>query len=156
LTPIVWAAAGLAVLAAAFSIVPRALLARAQDRLAAKTLSGAHDAIRLLTRAEMVVGRYRRVPGVLALTADALSFLGLFGESVPIPTSRIGKIETGTRLASGRMLVRREVLRITRTSGEAVEFVLSRASAHAWRSHLGLWAMAERQRGADRVEPGRS
>jgi len=156
LTPILWAAVALLLIASAIVVVPRVLLARAQDRLAERTLSEPGEQIRLLTRADMVVGRYRRIPGVLGLTSGALSFLGVFGETVPIATSRIAKIETGSRLASGRLLVRREVLRITRSSGEASEFVLSRPSCHAWRSHLGLWATSERQRGAEQVEPGRN
>jgi hypothetical protein len=156
LTPILWAAVAVLLLVTAIAVVPRVLLARAQDRLAERALADSGESIRLLTRAEMVVGRYRRIPGVLGLTSGAVSFLGVFGESVPIATSRIAKIETGSRLASGRLLVRREVLRITPSSGEALEFVLSRPSCHAWRSHLGLWATAERQSGSERVEPGRN
>lgn len=156
MTAILWAALALLLFVSAIAVVPRILLARAQDRLAERALADSGESIRLLTRAEMVVGRYRRIPGVLGLTPGALSFLGVFGESVPIATSRISKIETGSRLASGRLLVRREVLRITRSSGETSEFVLSPPSCHAWRSHLGLWATAERRSGAERVEPGRS
>ena len=47
-----------------------------------------------------------------------------------------------------------EVLRVTPSEGGDVEFVVSPASAFAWRSHLGLWAVAERQSDADRVVPG--
>ena len=109
----------------------------------------------LLTRAELVVGRHRRVPGVLALTSVAIRFDGLFGESVIVATSGIQKIETGQRLASGRLLYRLEILRLTAAGGEQSEFVLTRDSAGAWRSHLGLWAVKERQADADRVVPGR-
>jgi hypothetical protein len=134
--------------------VPRIFLRRAQDRLAKEKLAAGHDPM-LLTRAELVVGHHRRVPGVLALTSVAIRFDGLFEESAVIPTSGIQKIETGQRLASGRLLFRLEVLRLTVTGGQQTEFVLARDSAAAWRSHLGLWAMKERQADADRVMPGR-
>jgi len=138
--------------------VPRRLLARAQDRLANEKLARAGDGFRLLTRADLVTGRYRRVPGILGLTDDRLVFDGLFGESQELATSRIGKIETGRRLASGRMLLRLEVLRVApnpNAAGPPLELVLTPAAAGAWRSHLGLWAMKERQADADRVSPGR-
>jgi len=136
--------------------IPRRLLARAQDRLANDKLARAGDGFRLLTRAELVTGRYRRVPGILGLTDDRLVFDGIFGDSQQLATSRIGKIETGRRLASGRTLLRLEVLRITPNAGPPLEFVLTPAASGAWRSHLGLWAMKERQADADRVSPGRA
>jgi hypothetical protein len=140
---------------AAFLLLPRRLLARSLDRLAHEEIDRRGDDFRVLTRAELVSGRYRRVPGVLGLTNDRVLFRGLFGESVELATSRIGKIETGRRLANGRRLVRLEVLRITPASGDALEVVLTRPAAFAWRSHLGLWAAKERQADADRVSPGR-
>ena len=157
---------GAVALLVALAGVPRLLVRRRQDRMARERTEKERAACRLLTRADLVSGPYRRVPGVLGLCEDMLSFDGLFGESVRIATSRIGKIATGSRLASGRQLFRLEVLRITRTGGEEVEFVLSQASAGAWRSHLGLWAMAERMReasaatggdasGSESVAPGR-
>jgi hypothetical protein len=136
--------------------IPRCLLARAQDRLANEKLARAGDGFRLLTRADLVTGRYRRVPGILGLTDDRLVFDGIFGDSQELATSRIGKIETGRRLANGRMLLRLEVLRITPNAGPPLEFVLTPAASGAWRSHLGLWAMKERQADADRVSPGRA
>ena len=155
MTPVLWAP--LALLAILFLLlsVPRVLLRRSQNRLARRILEADREECKLLTRAELSVSRYRRLPGVLALTEGAVEFRGLFGESIPIPTSRIAKIETGRRLSNGRRLFRLEVLRLTRASGEKLEFVLSPASAFAWRSHLGLWAVRERQAGADRVVPGR-
>jgi len=134
--------------------VPRIFLRRAQDRLAKEKLATGHDPM-LLTRAELVVGRHRRAPGVLALTSVAIRFDGLFEESAVLPTSAIQKIETGQRLASGRLLFRLEVLRLTRTDGSEVEFVLAPDSASAWRSHLGLWAVRERTAAMDTVAPGR-
>jgi hypothetical protein len=152
------AAAGASLAAAllALLLIPRLLLQRAQDRLAKEAIEREPDAWKLLTRAELVKGRYRRLPGLLGLKEGSLEFSGLHGESILLPTARIQKIATGTRLASGRLLFRMEVLRVARSSGEDLEFVLTRPAASAWRSHLGLWAMAERQADADRVTPGRS
>jgi hypothetical protein len=136
-------------------LVPRILLQKAQDRLAKEAIAREPEAWKLLTRADLVAGLYRRLPGILGLKEGSLEFAGLYGESVVIPTQRIRKIATGSRLASGRLLFRMEALRITRADDEDVEFVLTRPAATAWRSHLGLWAMAERQADADRVAPGR-
>jgi hypothetical protein len=149
---------GLAVAVAgvlALVLVPRYLLKSAQDRLAGATIAREGETFKLLTRADLVAGRYRRVPGVLGLKEEELQFSGLFGEAVQLPTSNIQKIVTGARLASGRILTGLEVLRISRSDGLDHEFVLSPASAAAWRSHLGLWAMKERVATAERVEPGR-
>ena len=151
---------GVAVLAAVVLLVlaatiPRVLLRRAQDRLASRLLAESGGSFQLLTRAELVSGRHRRVPGVLGLRENTLTFSSLFGESELLPTERIQKIATGRKLASGRKLLRLEVIRFTRSNGEELEFVLAPASAGAWRSHLGLWAVAERKSEIDRVTPGR-
>jgi hypothetical protein len=153
--PLLWGLGALSALLLLLSLLPRALLTRSQNRLARGLLEADAERFKLLTRAEFVVSRYRRLPGVLGLTDGALEFTGLFGEAIRIATVRIRKIETGERLTSGRRLFRLEVLRLTPASGERLEFVLSPASAFAWRSHLGLWAVSERQSDADRVVPGR-
>jgi hypothetical protein len=155
LTLLLWGLAAAVAIVLALVLVPRHLLKNAQDRLAGAAMAREGESYRLLTRADLVAGRYRRVPGVLGLTPEALQFSGLFGESILVGTSSIQKITTGSRLASGRGLVGLEVLRVTRAEGGDVEFVVSPASALAWRSHLGLWAVRERQSAADRVEPGR-
>jgi hypothetical protein len=149
-------AAGAAALLAALLVIPRLLLQKAQDRLAAETIAREPDAWKLLTRADLSVGRYRRLPGILGLKEGSLEFTGLYGESVLVATDRIRKIATGPRLSTGRLLFRMEALRIARTGEEEVEFVLTRPASEAWRSHLGLWAARERQADADRVTPGRS
>lgn len=148
--------AGLCLLLAALVFLPGTLIRRGQDRLARERiaqLDRERGRFRLLTRAELVSGRYRRTPGVLGLTDEGVQFTGVFGESIVLASPRIDKISSGSRLASGRKLFRREVLRITRSAGEELEFVLTRESAGAWRSHLGLWTMAQRQV-SDRVVPG--
>jgi hypothetical protein len=148
--------AAVALLVGTVSFLPRFAIRKAQDRLAERVLAGRSAPPALLTRADLVVGRWRRQPGVLALADGAVVFEGVFGDTAVIPTERIGKVVTGSRMASDRLLVRQEVLRISRTGGSEVEFVLSPASAGAWRSHLGLWAMAERMKDAEAVTPGRS
>jgi hypothetical protein len=155
LTLLLWALAVAVAGVLVLVLVPRYLLKTEQDRLAGVALAREGESYKLLTRADLVAGRYRRIPGVLGLTAESLQFSGLFGESVSVETSKIQKIVTGSRLASGRRLVGLEVLRITRPEQGDAEFVLSPASALAWRSHLGAWAVQERQAAADRVEPGR-
>jgi hypothetical protein len=149
-------AGGFTLVVAAMAVVPRLLLKRAQDRLAARLLAAGGGAYRLLTRAELVSGPRRRLPGVLGLTADAVVFEGLFRERETVALSRIRKIITGRRLSSGRLLVRQEVLRIARTGdGGELEVVLAPPSAAAWRSHLGLWAVEERKASMETVTPGR-
>ena len=149
------ALAGLALLLLAVAAVPRLLLRRAQDRLAARLLAEQGGGYRLLTRADLVTGPRRRLPGVLGLTADSIVFEGLFGEREALALSRITKIVTGRRLSSGRELVRQEILRIARAGGGELEVGVSTASAGAWRSHLGLWAVEERKAGMDTVSPGK-
>ena len=147
-----------AALAAALGLifaVPRALLRRSQDRLASTLLAESGGSFQLLTRAELVAGLHRRIPGVLGLRENAITFSGLFGESETLPTARIQKIATGRKLASGRRLLRLEVVRFTPDRGDELEFVMAPASAGAWRSHLGLWAVAERKSAMDTVKPGR-
>ena len=155
MTLLLWGLAAAIAAVLALVLVPRYLLKSAQDRLAGAALGREGESYKLLTRADLVAGRYRRIPGVLGLTPEALLFSGLFGESVSVETSQIQKIATGSRLASGRDLTGLEVLRVSRSGRGAVEFVVSPASAFAWRSHLGLWAIRERQADADRVVPGR-
>jgi len=141
---------------AAAAVVPRVLFRRAQDKLAHRLLGESADRFRLLTRAERVVGVRRRLPGVLGLSEADVVFFGVFGESERLATSRIQKIATGARLSSGRRLLRREVLRLTGAAGGEHEYILEPASAAAWRSHLGLWAVEERKAALDVVRPGKS
>jgi hypothetical protein len=155
LSLLVGVAAGAAALLAVLLVIPRLLLQKAQNRLAAAILAREPGAWKLLTRADLSVGRYRRLPGILGLKEGSLEFTGLYGESVLIATDRIRKVTTGPRLSTGRLLFRMEALRITRAGEEEVEFVMTLPASEAWRSHLGLWAARERQADADRVTPGR-
>ncbi len=157
-------AAATVVLAAILLVLlaPRAAISRAQDRLAERLLAAGGDPPALLTRAEHVAGRWRRIPGVLGLSAESLFFEGLFGEIWSLALPRIQQVATGRRMLSGRLLFRMEVIRITAADGSQTEFVLTEASLGAWRSHLGLWAMGEQIREAgssggspENVVPGR-
>jgi hypothetical protein len=151
-----WILLGAVVLATVF-FVPRLLIRRAQHRLARQTMARDGKALRLLTRAELVIGRFERIPGLLAWRDDVLAFQGIGGHSLTIPPSRIQKIVTADRLGSGRLLMKLEVLRLTDTDGEELEFVVARNSADAWRRLLGEWSVRERQEAAaaDLVTKGR-
>jgi len=140
-----WMVLGAALIVAAFFVVPRLLIGRAQDLLAKRTMARDGKALKLLTRAELVTGRFERVPGLLAWRDDVLSFQGISGHEVSIPPSRIRKIVTADRLSSGRLLMKLEILRLTDADGEELEFVVARNSADAWRRLLGEWAVRERQ-----------
>jgi hypothetical protein len=157
LTAFGWLLLGAAAILAAVFILPRLLIGRAQDRLAHATMARDGKALKLVTRAELVVGRFRRIPGLLAWRDDVLMFQGIGGHSVAIPPARIRKIVTADRLGSGRLLIKLEVLRLTDTDGEEVELVVARNSADAWRRLLGEWSLRERQASAsDVVTKGRN
>jgi hypothetical protein len=150
-----WISLGALAALALFATIPRRLLGRSQDRLAKRLLEESGETFKLLTRAELCAGKYRRLPGVLGLTEGGVEFRGVFGETETIATPRLSKIVTGSRLSNGRRLFRREALRLSRSNGEDLEFVLTRASGSAWRSHLGLWAIEQRKAAMDVVTPGR-
>jgi hypothetical protein len=151
-----WLLLGAAAVAAALFLLPRLFIGMAQDRLAKTTMYRDGKSLKLLTRAELVTGRFERVPGLLAWRDDVLSFQGIEGHAVIIPPSRIQKIVTADRLSSGRLLVKLEILRLTDTDGEELEFVLERNTVDAWRRLLGEWAGRERAAALDLVTPGRS
>ena len=120
-------------------------------------LAVGHPRTRLRRLSESEVRELARDPAAAAdLSARLDAWLsGLFGEKERLPTAEIEKIVTGRRLASGRRLMRLETLRLSRPGDEDLEFVLAPSSAAAWRSHLGLWAVAERKSAMDKVSPGR-
>jgi hypothetical protein len=143
LTALGWVFLG-ALLVAALFVVPRVLISRAQDRLAKTAMARDGKAMKLLTRAELVIGKFERIPGLLAWRDDVLTFQGIDGHTVSVPPARIQKIVTADSMGSGRLLMKLEVLRLTDTSGEELEFVVARNSADAWRRLLGDWAVRER------------
>lgn len=151
-----WILLGAAAVAAALSLLPRLFIGMAQDRMAKTTMYRDGKSLKLLTRAELVTGRFGRIPGLLAWRDDVLSFQGIEGHTVSVPPSRIQKIVTADRLSRGRLFVKLEILRLTDTDGEQLEFVVERNSADAWRRLLGEWAGRERVAAMDVVTPGRS
>jgi hypothetical protein len=157
LTTAAWILLGAATIAVALFLLPRLFIGKAQDRMAKATMYRDGKSLKLLTRAELVKGKFQRIPGLLAWRDDVLSFQGIDGHTVTVPPSRIQKIVTADRLSSGRLLVKLEILRLTDTDGEEIEFVVARNSAEAWRRLLGEWAGRERPAAAaDVVTPGRS
>ena len=154
MTTAAWIAVGAVTLAAIVFAVPRLLVVRAQDRLAREKMFREGKSLKLLTRADLVVGRYRRIPGLLSWRDDVLAFQGIEGHTVSLPPTQIQKIVTADRLAKGRLLLKLEVLRLTDSAGGELEFVLAKNTADAWRRLLGEWAGKERASAADVVTRG--
>ena len=140
-----WIATGAAALLAGVFLLPRVFISRAQDRLARDKMAREGHTLKLLTRAELVIGRYKRIPGLLSWRDDVLAFQGIDGHTINIPPSHIQKIVTADRISAGRLLFRLEVLRLMDTDGQELEFVVARNTADQWRSLLGAWAGRERQ-----------
>lgn len=153
MTAAAWIGLGAVVLLAIVFALPRLLVVRAQDRIAKQTMFRDGKSLKLLTRADLVVGRYRRIPGLLLWRDDILAFQGIEGHEITLPPSHIQKIVTADRLAKGRLLVKLEVLRLTDSAGSELEFVLAKDTANAWRSLLGEWAGRQRTEAAARDSP---
>jgi hypothetical protein len=79
------------------------------------------------------------VPGTVALTPAGLVWDGLWGRSGSYSFEEIQRLETDERTQAQRGFFRSKVLRVTATSGEVVEFVLSPGHAWEWRQALGEW-----------------
>jgi hypothetical protein len=135
-----------ALLLLALAFVPRRLIRRGQDRLAARILErdGARSAYRLLTPAGKLIGAYRRVPGVLGMANDRLIFETSFDPPWILPMDRVRKISSGKVLASGRRLFRDEVIALENLEGARFEFQMPRASAYQWRRLLSEWAARQK------------
>jgi hypothetical protein len=151
LSSLAWVLFGAAAIVAALFLVPRLLIGRAQDQFAKTTMARDGKTLKLVTRAELVIGKFQRIPGLLSWRDDVLVFQGIDGHTETIPPSRINKIVTADRMGSGRLLVKLEVLRFTDSEGEELEFVVARNSADAWRKMLGEWA--GRQKAAEAGAP---
>jgi hypothetical protein len=143
--------------AAVLALVPRRLIRRSQDRLAAEILSreGEAGALALLTPAEKFVGAYRRVPGVLGMRGGEMIFQTSFGDSWTLPMARVRKIVSGKVLSSGRRLFRDEALTLVDAEGVVSEFQMPHASAYQWRRLLSEWAARQKASEAAVVAPGR-
>ena len=80
------------------------------------------------------------IPGTVALTPAGLAWDSLWGRTGSYSFEEIQRLETDDLLSSGRGFLRSKVLRVTATSGEVVEFVVSPGHAWEWRQALGEWS----------------
>ncbi len=80
------------------------------------------------------------IPGTVALTPAGLVWEGLWGRSGSFAFEEIQRLETDDRTQAQREFLRSKVLRVTATSGEVHEFVVSPGHAWEWRQALGEWA----------------
>jgi hypothetical protein len=80
------------------------------------------------------------IPGTVALTPVGLAWDGLWGHSGSYSFEEIQRIETDEKTQAQRGFLRSKVLRVTATSGDVVEFVVSPGHAWEWRQALGEWA----------------
>jgi hypothetical protein len=80
------------------------------------------------------------IPGTVALTPAGLVWEGLWGRAGSYSFEEIQRLETDEVTQAQRRFLRSKVLRVTATSGEVVEFVLSPGHAWEWRQALGEWA----------------
>ena len=137
-----WGTALLALLA----IVPPILIRFGRGRLAQSILARPGAPPALLTPADRCAGRFRRVPGVLGLTRDAIAFESHLESPAVLPLARVKRVLTANRMASGRRLWRAEILTIVDADDHAHEYLMPRASAYQWRQHLGAWAARQKGR----------
>jgi hypothetical protein len=92
------------------------------------------------------------IPGTVALTPAGLVWEGLWGRSGSYSFEEIQRLETDEKTQAQRGFLRSKVLRVTATSGEVVEFVVSPGHAWEWRQALGEWT-ANRGRIAGATAP---
>jgi hypothetical protein len=95
---------------------------------------------RRVPRGAPPTGRARAlIPGTVALTPAGLEWEALWDRTGSYSFEEIQRIETDDRTQAQRAFFRSKVLRVTSTSGEVVEFVLSPGHAWEWRQALGEW-----------------
>jgi len=80
------------------------------------------------------------IPGTVALTPSGLAWQALSSDPGTFTFEEIQRLETDDRTQAQRGFFRSKVLRVTATSGEVVEFVVSPGHAWEWRQALGEWA----------------
>ncbi|HEX7528269.1 MAG TPA: hypothetical protein VF425_04115 [Thermoanaerobaculia bacterium] len=132
------AAAGIFLLLTGGFVLATGLVARHRRKIFLRGLGGV---VRIGTPCRVVDRRGRAlIPGTVALTPAGLMWEGLWGRSGSYAFEEIQRLETDDRLSSGRGFLRSKVLRVTATSGEVKEFVLSPGHAWEWRQALGEWA----------------
>ena len=129
------AAVGIFLLATGAFVLTTRLIARRRGRIFLEGLGGV---VRIGTPCQLASGR-ALVPGTVALTPAGLVWDGLWGHSGSCSFEEIQRLETDEKLASRRGFLRSKILRVTTTSGEVREFVLSPGHAWEWRQALGEW-----------------
>jgi hypothetical protein len=113
------------------------LVARRRGRIFLEGLGGV---VRIGTPCRVVDRRgHALLPGTVALTAADLVWEALWDRAGSYSFEEIQRLETDERTQAQRRFLRSKVLRVTATSGEVLEFVLSPGHAWEWRQALGEW-----------------
>ena len=129
-------AAGIFLLLTGGFVLASQLIARHRRKIFLEGLGGI---VRIGTPCRVVSGR-ALVPGTVALAPSRLCWDAPFGLSGQFTFEEIQRLETDERTQARRGFLRSKVLRITTTSDEVKEFVLSPGHAWEWRQALGEWA----------------
>jgi hypothetical protein len=136
------AAAGVFLLATGGFVLTTRLIARHRRKIFLEGLGGV---VRIGTPCLLVSGplTFLRnpalLPGTVALTPAGLVWEAVFGGTGSYSFEEIQRLETDERTQAQRRFFRSKVLRVTATSGEVLEFVLSPGHAWEWRQALGEW-----------------
>jgi hypothetical protein len=154
---LVWVAAtaGIFLLATGAFVLTTRLIARRRGRTFLEGLggvvrigtpclvvsAGGGVGARRVPRGAPPAARFRAlIPGTVALTPSGLAWQALASAPGTFTFDEIQRLETDDRTQAQRGFFRSKVLRVTATSGEVVEFVVSPGHAWEWRQALGEWS----------------
>jgi hypothetical protein len=126
---------GFFLLATGGFVLATRLIARHRRKIFLEGLGGV---VRIGTPCRVLSGR-ALLPGTVALTPAGLVWDVVLGGSGSYSFEEIQRLETDERTQAQRGFLRSKVLRVTATSGEVKEFVLSPSHAWEWRQALGEW-----------------
>lgn len=133
------AAAGIFLLTTGGFVLATRLIARRRGKIFLEGLGGV---VRIGTPCLLASAGRALIPGTVALTPAGLAWDGLWGRTGSYSFEEIQRLETDEKTRARRGFLRSKVLRVTATSGEVVEFVLSPGHAWEWRQALGEWTAA--------------
>ncbi len=136
---LVWVAGavGFFLLSTGAFVLATRLVARRRGKI---FLEGLRGVVRIGTPCRVVDRRGRALlPGTVALTPAGLAWQALLSAPGTFTFEEIQRLETDDRTQAQRGFLRSKVLRVTSTSGEVVEFVVSPGHAWEWRQALGEW-----------------
>lgn len=136
LLPLAGAAVGIFLLATGGFVLATRLIARRKGRIFLEGLGGV---VRIGTPCLLVARGRALLPGTVALTPAGLVWEALWDRAGSYSFEEIQRLETDERTQAQRRFLRSKVLRVTATSGEVLEFVLSPGHAWEWRQALGEW-----------------